>query len=256
MFYVLSKILALVLKPLNVMAVLALVAVFSKKPERKRKALSWLVGLLLFFSNPWIINKLASVWEIGQVSPQSIEEPFDYGIVLGGYTNMSAVQPPGVVSFSLSGNRLTGALALYETGKIKHILLTGGSGKLIGEEESEAPIARWYLQQAGVPDSAILIESMSRNTWENALFSKRLIDSIAPQSRCLLITSAWHLRRAKRCFDKAGLPCAIFGTDFYTEQDLGNPIDWLEPDWEAIMKWEYLLKEWIGYCVYAATGKG
>jgi uncharacterized SAM-binding protein YcdF (DUF218 family) len=256
MFFVVSKILAIFLKPLNILAIVALLALFTRKPELKRRRYTLLVALFLFLSNPWIINELARRWEIGQVNPDTISQPYEIGILLGGYTNMAAVQPAGVVSFNRSGNRLTGTLALYKTGKIKKILLTGGSGKLIGAERSEAPVARWYLQQAGVPDSAILIEDKSRTTWENALYSKQLLDRVAPGSRCLLITSAWHLPRAKGCFDHAGLACDIFGTDFFTEQDLGNPYHWFEPDWEALMKWEYLLKEWVGWGVYRLTGKG
>jgi uncharacterized SAM-binding protein YcdF (DUF218 family) len=256
MFFLLSKLLALLLKPLNIMAMLGLYALFSRNPVHKRRSYVLLVVLLIFFSNPWIINELARQWEIGQVNPENITQPYDVGILLGGYTDMSAAQPAGVVSFSHSANRLTGTLALYKTGKIKKILLSGGSGRIVGEERAEAPIVRWYLQQAGVPDSAILTEDRSRNTWENAVFSKHLLDSIAPNSRCLLITSAWHLRRAKGCFEKAGQPCAIFGTDFFTELDLGNPYNWLEPDWQAFMKWDALLKEWTGWIVYRVSGKG
>lgn len=237
------------------MVVTGLVALFTKKPERKRRAYVLLVVMLLFFSNPWIINELALRWEIGKVDPNTITQPYDVGILLGGYTDLSVAQPAGVVSFSRAGNRMTSTLALYKTGKIKKILLTGGSGKLLGEEALEAPVARWYLQQVGVPDSAVLMEDQSRNTWENAVFSKRLLDSIAPKSKCLLITSAWHLPRAKGCFEKAGLPCDVFGADFFGEQDLGNPYHWLEPDWESIMKWEFLLKEWVGWSVYRLKGR-
>lgn len=256
MFFILSKILAFFLKPLNMMALTALYALFVKNAQRKRRSYVLLVVMLLFFSNPWIINELARRWEIGQVNPASITQPYDIGILLGGYTDLSAAQPAGVVSFSRSGNRLTGMLTLFKTGKVRKILLTGGSGRLIGQEQPEAPIAKWYLQQAGVPDSAILVEDRSRNTWENAVFSRQLLDSIAPQRRCLLVTSAWHLRRAKGCFDRAGLPCDVFGTDFFTVQDLGNPYNWLEPDWQAVMKWEYLIKEWMGWLVYRLSGKG
>ena len=256
MFFILSKIRGLLLKPLNIMAITALIALFARKPALKRRAAVFTIVLLLFFSNPWIINELARRWETGQVDPGSIHQPFDAGILLGGYTEMDPLQPAGMVTFSRSANRLTATLMLYQTGKIRHILLSGGSGKLLGAEDSEAPVARWYLQQAGVPDSAIWVEDRSRNTWENAVFSKKIIDSLAPGSRCLLISSAWHLPRAKACFDAAGLTCDAFGTDFFAEQDLGNPYRWLQPQWEALMKWEYLLKEWVGYVMYRLTGKG
>ena len=236
------------------MALTALYGMFTRIPKRRQRAFTILIILLLGFSTPWPINELARRWEIGPCNPASIVEPYDVGVLLGGYTETSAASPIGVVTFSRSGNRLAETLALYKMGKIRHILLTGGSGRIIGAETTEANISRWYLQQVGVPDSAIWVEGNSRNTWENALYSKHLVDSIAPGSRCLLISSAWHLRRAKGCFDQAGLPCDLFGTDFFTEQDLGNKLHWLQPSWECLMKWDYLLKEWVGMMVYKIKG--
>jgi uncharacterized SAM-binding protein YcdF (DUF218 family) len=250
MIFALTKTLALLLKPLNIMALTALFVLFSKQETRRRRACTLLVLQVLFFSNPWIINALIRRWEIGQINPATISTPYDVGIVLGGYTDMSAAQPPGMVTFSRSGNRLSTALMLYKTGKIRHILLSGGSGKLIGAEASEAPVARWYLQQAGVPDSVIWVEDQSRNTRENARFSRALLDARAPGSRCLLISSAWHLPRAIISFEQEGVNCVPFGTDFFAEQDLGNALHWFEPDWEALMKWEYMVKEWIGWMLH------
>ncbi len=249
MFFALSKIFALLLKPIILMILVAVYGLFTKIQQRRQRAFTVLFGMLLFFSNPWIINELARCWEIGQREPDTITQPYDVGIVLGGYTETSAASPNGVVTFSRSGNRIMQALALYKTGKIRHILLTGGSGRILGEEATEATASRWYLQQVGVPDSAIWVEERSRNTLENALYSRHLLDSIAPNSRNLLISSAWHLRRAKACFDRVGLPCDLFGTDFFTEQDLGNPFHWIQPSWECLMKWDYLLKEWVGWVV-------
>ncbi len=254
MFFALSKILAFLLKPLNLMALTALYGLFTKIPQRRQRAFTILIIMLLGFSNPWIINELAKRWEIGLRNPDTITEPYDVGILLGGYTETSAAGPAGVVTFSRAGNRMAETLALYKTGKIRRILLTGGSGRIVGEESSEAPISRWYLQQLGVPDTAIWVEGASRNTWENAVYSKQLVDSLAPGSRCLLISSAWHLRRAKGCFDQAGLPCDVFGTDFFAEQDLGNKLHWIQPSWECLMKWDYLLKEWVGWVVYKLKG--
>jgi uncharacterized SAM-binding protein YcdF (DUF218 family) len=94
------------------------------------------------------------------------------------------------------------------------------------------------------------VEPDSRNTAENAVFSKHLLDSIMPSSsRRLLITSAWHLPRASLCFQQAGLSCDLFGADYISENRRANWAKWLEPDWEALLKWEILVKEWVGYAV-------
>ena len=247
MFFILTKMVALLLKPLNILLITGLFALFSKRPRLKKMAIRATVALFLVFSNPWLISVLSGIWETGHRSPVDIAQPDDVGIVLGGYTESLTAAPPGVLTFSRSGNRLSTALLLYQRGKIRHLLLSGGSGRIIGTEQIEAQVVHDYLLQMGVPDSAIWVEDRSRNTRENALHSEMLVDSLAPGARCLLISSAWHLRRAGACFDKAGLHCDTFGTDFFEEKSQGNPFRWLEPDWKALMKWECLMKEWIGW---------
>ncbi len=213
-----------------------------------------MIIMLLFFSNPWLVNQLARAWEMGKRSPDSISHPYDVGILLGGFINFNAESPPGLLTFHQAGNRLTATLMLYKTGKIRRILISGGAGRLIGNVPPEAGAARQFLLQCGVPDSAILIENNSRNTRENALFSRELIQKLAPEGRCLLITSAWHIRRAEACFDKIGLACDPFGTDFLSETSHSNWFNWLEPDWKAFLKWDLLIKEWVGWLTYRFQG--
>ncbi len=254
MFYIFSKILGLALKPLTISVALGLSALFSKTNYRKRLYLRLLVIILVVFSNKWLVSECARRWEIGRISPDSITQPYDVGILLGGYSDFQANDTEGVFSFSPAVNRLHNTLLLYKTGKIRKILLTGGSGRIIGQEDNEAEETAQYLRGVGVPDSVILIENQSRNTRENALYSKQLLDSIAPNSSCLLITSAWHLRRAHACFMKVNLGCDVFGTDYYSERSDGNPFYWIEPDWESFMKWNALIKEWIGWWAYKIKG--
>ena len=254
MFFLLSKLLAFLLKPLDLIGFLAIYALWTKNQKYRRRALIGLLTLFVVSTNPWLINACARAWEIGRVRPQDIRQPYDVGILLGGYVDFEANAPDSVLAVS-RGNRLLTALALYKTGKVKRLLLSGGSSRLMGQvAESEAAAAAAYLRQVGVPDSAILLESNSRNTYENARFSKALLDSLLPGAHCLLITSAWHLRRAEACFVKTGLDCQPFGTDYFSQKTNGNVLRWLEPDWQAIMKWECLVKEWIGWWAYDWKG--
>ncbi len=253
MFFVLSKLLIFFLKPLILIGLLAIYALYTKNPLRRRRALIALLSLFLLFTNRWIISECAHAWEVGRMRPADIQQPYEVGILLGGYLDFSADAPDGVLSMQ-RGNRLVTALTLFKTGKIKRLLLSGGSGQLIGNEPIEADIAHDYLRQWGVPDSAILVENKSRNTYENARFSKILLDSLLPGASCLLITSAWHMRRAEGCFVKAGIQTQPFSTDYFSEKSNGNVLHWLEPDWQSLMKWEMLLKEWIGWAVYKEKG--
>ena len=242
------------LKPLNWLVVLAIFSLFTQNQRHRRLSLKALIIILFVFSNPWLVNQLARVWETGRRDPAGISTPYDVGILLGGYVNFNAVSPPGLLNFHQAGNRFTTTLMLYHSGKIRRILLSGGAGRLMGNVPPESGAVRDFLLQCGVPDSAIIVENASRNTQENALYSKQMIDSLGLGKHCLLVTSAWHMRRAEACFEKAGLPCDGFGTDFYTETKNGNWLDWLEPDWKAFQKWDSLIKEWLGWLAYRLKG--
>lgn len=252
MFFILSKILAFVLKPLNLLAFTAIAAWWTKSERQRRRRLALLLFLFFVFTNKVLVNWAASAWEIGYTSVESIETPYEVGILLGGYANFKAQGP--VQNFARPGNRLTTALQLYQQGKIKRILLSGGSGLPLSTDPSEAPEVALWLRSVGVPDSALLIEGRSRNTRENALYSRQMLDSLGLHQQPLLITSAWHLRRSMACFRKVGLHCTPFGTDYFYEKIGLNPFKWIEPDWDALMKWEALIKEWVGYVVYWLKG--
>ncbi len=253
MFFALSKLLVFLLKPLLMIGLLAIYGLWTKNELRRRRALIAVIAMFLLFTNPWLVNQCARAWEIGQVRPQDIQQPYEVGILLGGYVDFTIDAPDGMLSLQ-RGDRLFTSITLFKTGKIKRLLLSGGSGRLIGTEPVEAEVVRNYLHQLGVPDSVILMDNQSRNTYENAQYSKVLLDSLAPGASCLLITSAWHMRRAKACFVKAGIDFQPFSTDYFSMKTNGNVLRWIEPDWEALMKWEILIKEWVGWVVY--WGKG
>ena len=253
MFFVFSKLLAFLLKPLLLIGFLVIYALWTKNPLHRHRALIAVVVLFLLFTNRWIVSECAYAWETGRLRPQDIRQPYEVGILLGGYVDFNADAPDSILSMQ-RGNRLVTALTLFKTGKVKRLLLSGGSGRLIGAEPVEADVARDYLRQLGVPDSAILVENKSRNTHENARCTKAVLDSLLPGTQCLLITSAWHMRRAEGCFAKAGVQVRPFGTDYFSEKSTGNWLRWLEPDWQSLMKWEMLLKEWVGWAVYKAKG--
>jgi uncharacterized SAM-binding protein YcdF (DUF218 family) len=106
----------------------------------------------------------------------------------------------------------------------------------------------------GVAETDILIENQSRNTHENALFSKKIMEEKYSNATCLLLTSAWHLPRAQRCFDKCGLKTTAFPVDFWAKPFQLQPSQVFQPDSDAFQKWDFLIKEWVGLVVYRMKG--
>ena len=74
-----------------------------------------------------------------------------------------------------------------------------------GNDVMEAPVLKLYLEKIGIPGYDILLESKSRNTHENAVNMKSMLDQSFPGGKFLLISSGWHLRRATACFIKEGI---------------------------------------------------
>lgn len=254
MFFFLSKTLYYFLMPISWVMGILIWALFTKKPRRKRRLLRAGVLLLWLFSNPLIINQLLLIWEYPPTPFQSIDKTYDVGIILTGITN-SEKKPQDRVYFNKGADRVTHALRLYRLGKIKKILITGGS--FDPEQRLERAESYWlkkFLINAKVPAQDIFIEPKARNTRENALFTEKTLAQQFPNQSYLLITSAFHMRRALGCFHKVGIWPTPFSVDFYThDKGLKLPFS-LIPTEAAFHKWYILMHEVIGYIVYKTLG--
>ena len=254
MFFILSKVLSFVIKPAVWLVVLLIVAVFTKRPVRRKRCLVATLVLFLFFSNHLIFNLVAHAYEPAPVGMADLEEPYDIGILLGGYTYTFVNSATDRHTFNYEANRVTETLELYRTGRIRKILITGGSGRILGPEQNEATMIERFLLRMEVPRSDLILEPNSRNTHENALFTEEIVRTQHPGARCLLITSAIHMPRAHACFRAVDLPVVPFPAAHRQEKIRFAPESWLIPDARGLYHWEMLIKEWVGYGVYYLRG--
>src|SRR4029077_15074082 len=95
------------------------------------------------------------------------------------------------------------------------VLFSGGSAALIFHEGIEADFALRLFESFGVARERILLEARSRNTIENAIFSKEIAQPKAGE-RWLLVTSAFHMPRAIGVFRKAGFAVEAYPVDWRT----------------------------------------
>ncbi len=255
MFFVLSKLLVFLIRPLTWMLVLLTLALWAKGPRWRRGSLIALMVVFLVFTNRWLSNTMVGWWEAETFTARELAEPYDIGILLGGYTTRRVEPSDDRQNFTERANRFLNALELYKKGKFNVLLLSGGSGAIFPDSSlTEAYVMEGYLQALGLPDSTLLLEGASRNTYENALFSKKLIEEQAPGARCLLLTSAWHMPRALGCFRKVGLPVTPYSVDHLYESP-GPGLDWyLLPQSKSLYIWDLLIKEWVGYMAYRLNG--
>jgi uncharacterized SAM-binding protein YcdF (DUF218 family) len=151
-------------------------------------------------------------------------------------------------------DRVTNALWLYRAGRARRIIISGGSGAVLGAATSEAQELATLLRLAAVPQQDILLEERSRNTRENAKFTKELLAQHPDIKSLVLVTSAFHQRRALGCFARAGLHPQAFPADLYTTDRSWAPDYWLMPSITALDRWSLLLHELTGYAVYKVAG--
>jgi len=253
MFFVLSKVLQYLVMPLTVVCVLLLLSLVLKN-QRWKKVTFWSgLSLLLFFSNDFIANEVMRSWEI-KTTAYADMRPYKLGIVLTGAT-IPFLEPDDRIYFQRGADRVTHTVQLYKLGLIEKILISGGSGRLTETEEPEASKFQRAMMLMGVDSVDILLEGETRNTHESAVEVKKLLDTLNIRAEdCLLITSAFHMRRSLACYQKVGLSLTSFSTDFYSHPRHYYPDAFIVPKVEALNTWQKLIKEWVGIVAYKMAG--
>jgi len=253
MFFILSKTLNFLVLPLTMVFIFFILSIFVKKQPWKKRFYWAGFFLLLFFSNDYIANSIMQVWEVETVRFKDMRN-HEVGIVLTG-TTQSFIQPDDRVYFQKGADRVTHTVQLYKLGLIKKILISGGSGLLIKKDEPEAEKYKRVMIMTGVDSSDIIMESKTRNTYESAVAVKGILDSLGYKKEdCVLITSAFHMRRSMACYKKAGLPMDSFTTDFYAVPGKPFFFSFFIPSIQGFILWEKLMKEWTGLVAYKIAG--
>lgn len=220
----------------------------SKSQLRKKRSLITSLFIILFFSNQFIFNEVCRVWE-NQTPNFNKQQNFDVAIVLGGISKFD--EEHSQTAFYGNSERLMNILPLYKSGQVKKILFAGGSGRL-DKQNVEALHIKKYLLSLGVHQKDILLDTTSRNTYENAKYSVELLDGY---KSILLSTSATHMPRSMACFEKLGLSPTPFPVDYISYENDRFDLDKLiVPNPRIIHYWYWLLHEWVGLLSYKVKG--
>jgi uncharacterized SAM-binding protein YcdF (DUF218 family) len=252
MFFIVSKILAFLTNPIFWLLLCLILALVLKNSRKKFLVGSFLI--LFIFSNQFIFSIASRMWEASATSTHSMPV-YDVGIVLGG---MSSYDPEYDRIQAYRGiDRLLQALELYHKGIIKKILISGGSGSILFPDMLEGVYLKNYLIKIGIPEKDILSEIESKNTRENAIFAKSILETAGlSNAKLLLITSALHVKRAMACFEKVNLFPDSYATDRIAgDAPIRKDIDFLlVPSSETFFLWSALLHELFGMIVYSIMG--
>jgi uncharacterized SAM-binding protein YcdF (DUF218 family) len=148
---------------------------------------------------------------------------------------------------------LTEAVALARRFPQARLVYTGGSNALSDSETTEAHDAGALLAALGVDPNRITLEDRSRNTDENARFTRDLVRP-EPAQTWLLVTSAYHMPRSMGLFRKAGFNVVADPVDYHSE---GGFRDWRFSNevWRGLRLFEVAAHEWAGLAAYYASGR-
>ncbi|MFO6418813.1 YdcF family protein [Hylemonella sp. W303a] len=252
--FVISKLLNVLTQPLAWVAVLLVLGLLLQRRWRRAGLGVVWAALFVLLLQGWepLPDALLRKLEAQHPAPVHLDLSRYAGIiVLGGSTESSYVWE-GHDQPALNGaaERLTAALPLLLRDPRLVLLYTGGEGELLASGPSEAERARRFYAEQGVPPARLLLESASRNTHDNAVFSAALpgVDRTRPW---LLITSAWHMPRSLLTFRKAGWNVTPWPTDYRA----GDATPWHQYSLsQGAAKWQTALHELVGLMVYRLRG--
>jgi len=256
MFFALSKIVGFFALPSNLFVVVGIAGLVLAHTRHARlgRALAALALILL---------GLAGFSPLGKALIEPLEDrfpPWDQTrgtpagiVVLGGAIDPLPAPTRGAPDINEAAERLTAIPALARRFPMARIVYSGGDGRLIRRSGAEATYAGELFESFGIAKDRLLLEDHSRNTVENALFSKELV-APEPGELWLLVTSAYHMPRAVGAFRRAGFEVDAYPVDYRTS----GPDDLLVPFDEAslgLRRTDVAVREWIGLFVYWVTGR-
>jgi uncharacterized SAM-binding protein YcdF (DUF218 family) len=256
MFFILSKIVGFFALPSDIAATLAalgVVLLFTRFRRAGRRLATLGVVLLLVAGLTPLGNALMlpleerfPPWDASRGAPAGI-------IVLGGAVGPELSAARHTPDLNESAERITATAALARQYPQARIVYSGGNARLVLTGGIEADYAIELLESLGVDRARVVAERQSRNTIENAEFSKQLVQP-KPGERWLLVTSAYHMPRAIGVFRRAGFPVEAYPVDWRTR----GPIDlWLpfESVTAGLRRTDTAVHEWIGLVAYWMTGR-
>jgi uncharacterized SAM-binding protein YcdF (DUF218 family) len=262
MFVLLSKTLPLFIYPVGLLTILLVLALCFNNRETFRKTLMGLsLLLLLVCGNRWVAYSAARSLEWQYLPLQEI--PYADAIVVLGGATMAADYPRSGVEVNGAADRVLYAAELYQQGKAPLIISSGGS--IEWQQEGQSTPAEEMAQlliRFGVPEDAVLLQSRSFNTHEDAVYSAELLKELGIQ-KIILVTSAMHMPRSMALFVHEGMDAIPAPTDYRITQSIWDGLWKIEfpgtllnfiPSESNLSLFTNVLKEYIGLVVYRLQG--
>jgi uncharacterized SAM-binding protein YcdF (DUF218 family) len=255
MFFIVSKLAWFIFAPLNFVVLLCLLGlVLWTFGFRLGRTLLYvgITALVICCFTPLGALLTRPLEDRFPVAPKDLKPPAGI-IVLGGALDEQLTEARGTPALLAGAARLTAGVELARRYPQARLVFTGGAATLTHELVGEANGVRALWLALGVPESQMSFEDVSRNTWENAIFTRNLL-APKPGENWLLVTSAWHMPRAVGIFRRVGFDVTPYPVDFFTYGD-SRDFDPTPAVLDELTMLNYSVHEWVGLVAYRLTGK-
>ena len=253
MFFYASKILWFFTAPSNVLVALLIVGLAR---GARGRGLSSVAAVALVVCGLFPLGALLMLPLEGRFERPDREPTFAAVagiVVLGGGVDEIMTAAHGPVALTEAGSRMTEGVALARRYPEARLAFTGGSSLVTWSGITEADAARDLWTRLGVAPSRMQFEDKSRNTYENAVLTKQLVQPKFGET-WLLVTSAYHMPRSVGIFRQAGFPVEAYPVDF-------RALPWpaaLRPATqvsENLRLVDIAVREWMGLVAYRLAGR-
>lgn len=256
MFFYAAKIFWFFVQPLNLVVFLLLAGLLAWLLRRRRLAATALVsGTLVLLVCAW--SSLGALMLIPLEErfrrPHALPDRIDGIVVLGGGFEGAINLARGGYEMNKGGDRFVETAILALRHPEAKVLISGGTGSILLDGEGDAETAVRFLTAFGIARDRLIVENRSRNTAENAVYSKEMADP-QPGQTWLLVTSAFHMPRSVGLFRQVGFAVIPWPTDYRTSGREGLGLFEDNPQ-DALHSMSTALREWIGLAGYRLTGR-
>ena len=242
----LHKILPAFVLPIMLVIIVILIGLI----KNKKKLIYIAIGLLYILSTPIFSNNFMKIVEVSGHNdyrkPISAIDSADAIVVLSGMLGINEVGDSTYIKWG-DPDRFFGGMALFKAGKTQMLVFTGGKMPWDKAKKTEGEVLKEFAISNGIASEKIFVTKDVENTADEAVAVKELI---SPSRRITLVTSAFHMYRAKRLFEKQGFEVIPYKVDYKSDRNKEiTVIDFL-PSAEYLKNTEMGFREIVGRIFY------
>jgi uncharacterized SAM-binding protein YcdF (DUF218 family) len=179
--------------------------------KNKKKIIYWAIGIFYIISTPIFANNFFKIVEGDEYrKPISATNSADAIVVLSGMLEINEIGDSTYIEWG-DPDRLFGGIDLLKAAKAKKLVFTGGKMPWNNVKQTEGEILKKYAIENGIPKEQILITNNVENTEDEAKAVKELIKN---EKNIILVTSAYHMNRARKLFEKEGFNVNGYKVDY------------------------------------------